>query len=58
MTFYTVVEAARRRGEVAVGSREAAAQATEQAYGVIVNPDKPRRASYARADSIIVLADS
>lgn len=40
VTFYTVVEAARRRGEVAIGYRHLArAKTAAQSYGVVVNPD-------------------
>jgi len=59
VTFYTVVEAAARRGEVAVGIREAAAARDRaRSYGVIVNPNKARQFSYAEGDCILVLADS
>ncbi len=59
INFYTVVEAAARRGEVAVGIREAASAGDRQrAYGVIVNPGKQQQFSYAEGDRILVLADS
>ena len=59
VNFYTVVEAAARRGEVAVGIRQAAAAGDRtKAYGVIVNPNKARPFSYAEEDRILVLADS
>jgi ion channel POLLUX/CASTOR len=54
-----VVEAAARRGEVAVGIRQvSAAGDRNKAYGVIVNPNKARPFSYAEGDRILVLADS
>lgn len=57
--FFTVVEAARRRGEVAIGyRRQALAQDAGQAYGVVLNPDKAERVSYREEDRIIVLAES
>jgi voltage-gated potassium channel Kch len=59
VTFYTVVEAAARRGEIAVGIREAAA-ATDRtkAYGVTVNPHKTKPFTYRDGDTILVLADT
>ena len=39
--FYTIVESARRRGEVAFGYRVLAeAEDSDKAYGVVINPDK------------------
>ncbi|XXU96872.1 potassium transporter TrkA [Sorangium sp. So ce1153] len=58
VTFATVVEAARRRGEVAVGVRLAAqADDASQAYGVKVNPRKRAKLTLDRGDRIIVLAE-
>jgi ion channel POLLUX/CASTOR len=59
MTFYTVLEAARRRGEVALGYRLAAqVSSPEHAYGVEVNPKKSARVAFAEGDRVIVLAQS
>jgi len=59
LSFYTVVEAARRRGEVAFGYRlKAKASDAQSAYGVVVNPDKSKRATFAAGDTIIMLAES
>jgi len=59
VSFYTVVEAARRRGEVAMGYRRAEESADPaKAYGVRVNPDKSRPVRFAAADRIIVLAEA
>jgi voltage-gated potassium channel Kch len=59
VNFYTVLESARRKGEIAIGYRIAAkAQDAEQMYGVKVNPDKTDVIAYQKADKIIVLADS
>ncbi len=57
-TFATVIEAARRRGEVAIGYRRAAA-ATDAAegFGVRVNPPKSTPISAAPGDRVIVLAE-
>jgi ion channel POLLUX/CASTOR len=59
LNFYTVVEAARRRGEVAVGYRLAAETADPAAsYGVYLNPEKSRRVTFSGQDRLIVLAES
>jgi ion channel POLLUX/CASTOR len=59
LNFYTVVEAARRRGEVAVGYRtKAEAGDQHKAYGVHLNPDKSRRISFSEDDRVILLSES
>jgi len=56
--FYTVLEAARRRGETAIGYRIAEhARSSAHAYGVRVNPTKTESRSFAPGDKIIVLAE-
>ncbi len=58
LDFYTVLEAARRRKEVAIGYRIAAkATDADAAYGVAVNPKKSGLITYTANDKIIVLAD-
>jgi len=58
VNFYTVVEAARRRGEVAIGYRiESLAKNAAKAYGVTVNPAKSDKVSFAATDQVIVLAE-
>jgi len=58
VNFYTVVEAARLRGEVAIGYRlRAMAGDAAKSYGVSVNPDKSERATFAEGDRVIVLAE-
>lgn len=58
VNFYTVVEAARQKGEVALGYRVQARQTdASQAYGVVVNPDKAELVTFAEWDRIIVLAE-
>jgi voltage-gated potassium channel Kch len=58
LNFYTVVESAKRRNEVAIGYRlcgqadNAAAQ-----YGVTVNPPKSAMVTFALGDRVIVLAE-
>jgi len=59
LTFYTVVEAARRRGEVAVGYRvKAETGDPDKSYGVHLNPDKAQRITFTEGDRVIVLAES
>jgi ion channel POLLUX/CASTOR len=56
VNFYTVIEAARRKNEVAIGyrSHELASQAPQ--FGVVVNPDKQSIISLNTGDRVIVLA--
>jgi voltage-gated potassium channel Kch len=55
--FAAVIEAARRRDEIAFGYRIAAtAEDASAAYGVSVNPAKTATATFAAADRIVVLA--
>jgi voltage-gated potassium channel Kch len=57
LDFYTVTEAARRHGEVAVGYRRLdLAHEPEQRFGVVLNPHKARRFSLGEADRVIVLS--
>lgn len=59
VNFYTVLESARRRGEVAVGYRlKADAGNAAKAYGVKVNPKKSERITFAEGDRVIVLAEN
>jgi voltage-gated potassium channel Kch len=57
VSFYTLVEAARRRGEVALGYRlHVQSGDAARAYGVAINPDKSIPVAFAQADKVIVLA--
>ncbi|MCX5404116.1 NAD-binding lipoprotein [Streptomyces sp. NBC_00335] len=58
VSFATAVEAARRRGECAVGYRLRARSSTGPDYGVRINPDKRRRVRFGEDDWLIVLAES
>ena len=59
VSFYTLVEAARQRGETAIGYRIAAEQANAaRSYGVHTNPLKSAPLTFAPGDKIIVLAES
>jgi len=59
MTFYTVLEAALRRGETAIGYRSQA-QAFDSAanFGVHLNPPKSESLVFSDEDSIVVLAEN
>lgn len=58
VNFYTVLEAARRRGETAIGYRVAEhAHNRDQAYGVRVNPLKSELIAFTPGDRVIVLAE-
>ncbi|MBP6846757.1 MAG: potassium transporter TrkA, partial [Kofleriaceae bacterium] len=55
--YHTVVEAALRRGEVAIGLRRGAqAKDAASSYGVVVNPAKHAPVRVAAGDKLIVLA--
>ncbi len=59
VNFYTVVEAARRRGEVAFGYRlMAEASDADKSYGVVVNPVKSETVTFTERDRVIVMADN
>jgi voltage-gated potassium channel Kch len=59
VSFYTVIESARRRGETALGYRLLALEAdADRSYGVVLNPDKSDPITFSAGDRIIVLADA
>ncbi|MFI9030799.1 hypothetical protein [Streptomyces sp. NPDC053560] len=55
--FATVIEAARRRGETAIGYRLARHSDEPPTYGVRLNPDKAAPLSLGEEDAIVVLAE-
>lgn len=56
--FYAVLEAARRRGETAIGYRRIAdAHHAERGYGVRLNPPKTDVLEFAPGDRIVVVAE-
>jgi ion channel POLLUX/CASTOR len=57
ITFATVVEAARRRGEIAIGYRQPPGPG-QSGHGVVTNPAKSRRLRFGERDSVIVLAEN
>jgi ion channel POLLUX/CASTOR len=58
VNFYTVTEAARRRGETAIGYRlMSESHDADKSYGVHTNPKKVERVSFSDEDKIIVIAE-
>lgn len=58
INFYTLVEAARRKGELAIGYRlQVQAQDAGESYGVHLNPRKSEVVKFRAGDRLIVLAD-
>lgn len=58
VNFYTVVEAARHRGETALGYRIVSEQHdADKGYGVRTNPKKSAEVTFAAIDKVIVLAE-
>jgi hypothetical protein len=59
ITFYTLLESARQRNEVAIGYRLIReAGDAEKAYGVHTNPRKSEEVTFTAADKVIVLAEN
>jgi voltage-gated potassium channel Kch len=59
VNFYTVTEAARRRGETALGYRIVSeARDQSKSYGVRTNPKKSDTITFTADDKVIVLAES
>ena len=59
VSFYTAVESARRRGEIAIGYRVLKlAHDASKAYGVVINPAKSKEIVFTQADKLIVIAES
>ncbi|MEU6716668.1 potassium transporter TrkA [Nonomuraea sp. NPDC046802] len=57
VAFSTVVEAARRRGETAIGYRDSQARNDPPHYGIVLNPDKSEVVVLGERDSVVVLAE-
>jgi ion channel POLLUX/CASTOR len=56
--FYTIVEAARRRGQVAIGYRQVRhANDASRTYGVTINPDKAQPIELGEEDQVVVFAE-
>ena len=59
VNFYTVTEAARRRGETALGYRLISeAHDAEKSYGIHTNPKKAGKVSFSSEDKLIVIAEN
>ena len=59
INFYTVVEAARQRGESAIGYRHKAdANNIARSYGVVINPAKDQLIEFKPQDAVILLAEA
>jgi voltage-gated potassium channel Kch len=59
VSFYTAVEAARRRGEIAIGYRiQQLSHDASRAYGVVINPSKSDVIAFGDEDKLIVIAES
>jgi ion channel POLLUX/CASTOR len=59
VSFYTIVESARRRGEVAIGYRlKSGAGDAARSYGVVVNPAKSQSVTFDSEERVIVLAEA
>ncbi len=57
VNFHTIVEAARRRGEVAIGYKQAVTdRGARNMGGVVINPPKPEMRTYRAGDAIVVIA--
>ncbi len=57
VNFHTIVEAARRRGEVAIGYKQAVTDRGERKMGgVVINPPKAEMRTYRAGDGIVVIA--
>ncbi|WP_231331598.1 CASTOR/POLLUX-related putative ion channel [Actinomadura graeca] len=56
--FATLIESARRRGEIALGYRLHARFHEPPGYGVVLNPDKTEPLVLAAEDRVIVLAEN
>ena len=59
VTYSTAVEAARRRGETAIGYRVMSeVHDAEKSYGVRTNPKKSEKVTFAPTDKLIVLSEN
>ncbi|MGQ9706646.1 MAG: CASTOR/POLLUX-related putative ion channel [bacterium] len=59
VNFYTVLDSACQRGEVAFGYRlRAYANDVKKSYGIVINPDKSNLITFSQGDKVIVAAES
>lgn len=58
VNFYTVVESARRRGQIAIGYRlHDLSDDAERSYGVKLNPPKSAMVTFGERDKVVVIAE-
>jgi hypothetical protein len=58
VTFHTVIESARRQGQIPIGYRIAAQSGDAgAAYGIVVNPKKSASITFAPEDRLVVLSE-
>jgi hypothetical protein len=58
INFYTVLESARRRGQIAIGYRQQRfASSKGRAFGIVINPLKSSRMTFEPNDSVIVISE-
>lgn len=58
VNFYTVLESAKRKGQIAIGYRKSEwAHDSQHAYGIVLNPAKSKEIQFGKDDRIIVLAE-
>jgi voltage-gated potassium channel Kch len=57
VNFYTVIEAARQRGETAIGYRLSVGENVAPNYGVVTNPRKSQKVTFSPGDRVIVIAE-
>ncbi|MBI5958755.1 MAG: potassium transporter TrkA, partial [Chloroflexi bacterium] len=59
VNFYTVIEAACGRDEIAIGYRlQRESGSVEASYGVHLNPEKSQMVTFAEEDKLVVLSES
>lgn len=57
--FYTLLESAASKGEVAIGYRiEAHSHDSSKAYGVAINPNKAKKINFSHNDKLIVISEN
>lgn len=58
VSFFTVLESVRRRGQVAIGYRQQRfSYSKDRSYGIVVNPCKSARLAFEPGDSLIIIAE-
>ncbi len=58
VNFYTIVEAAKRQNQVAIGYRlSALAKDSGQSFGIFLNPDKSKEIKFTDEDQIILISE-